>query len=716
MENTNQFDWVLFYQEFAEKLQTYKNRRKELCEMVPKIFDLAHLEMPKMEEGNVLKDIDPFSVFGIFNKSSMKKTNRTALISAVKELFNVLTAVPTSFDSIPVLNNINATYYYYGNERGEHDIDELWELYDAALAYAKHPAPENKERVVKYFDLAIKKPGIGNSKLTMGLYWIAPDTFLNLDSRNVLYIYESGQIPKEITQNLPTIDPKVSGNRYFEIIDAIKEYLQSGSGNLRDFKQLSFAAWQYSEKVNREKRPGVDSDTAIGDEQIRNLHYWLYSPGDGADHWDEFYKAGIMAIGWIKLGDLSEFCSKNEIKQKLKECYDPEKSYTNDALTTWQFANEMQPGDIVFAKKGRKTIIGRGIVQSDYIYEPERESYPNVRKVEWTHNEEKPYSGNAPMKTLTDMTDYTEYVEKLEALFEEEPSQEREQQYEKYDKDAFLKEVYMNDKDYDKLVRLVVKKKNLIIQGAPGVGKTFAAKRLAYSIIGAKNQDCVMMVQFHQSYSYEDFIMGFRPNVGPDGKEFELRNGVFYDFCKKAELDSENNYFFIIDEINRGNLSKIFGELFMLIENDKRGIKLRLLYSNEQFSVPKNVYIIGLMNTADRSLAMLDYALRRRFAFFELAPGFDSEGFIKYRQGLKSNAFDRLIDCVTQLNAAIAEDSSLGDGFRIGHSYFCNLKEATKELLSDIIETELIPLLREYWFDEPQKVGEWSEKLRKSIQ
>ena len=223
-----------------------------------------------------------------------------------------------------------------------------------------------------------------------------------------------------------------------------------------------------------------------------------------------------------------------------------------------------------------------------------------------------------------------------------------------------------------------------------------------------------MMVQFHQSYSYEDFIMGYRPA----GKEFVLKEGAFYKFCKKAaEDDSDNKYFFIIDEINRGNLSKIFGELFMLIENDKRGTPLRLLYNDEMFSVPKNVYIIGMMNTADRSLAMLDYALRRRFAFFELKPGFGTDGFRKYREEVANEKFDKLISCVQRLNDAISDDASLGDGFCIGHSYFCFSKKEiiTDKVLSNIVEYELIPLLKEYWFDEPNKVSAWSDQLRSAV-
>ena len=220
-------------------------------------------------------------------------------------------------------------------------------------------------------------------------------------------------------------------------------------------------------------------------------------------------------------------------------------------------------------------------------------------------------------------------------------------------------------------------------------------------------------VQFHQNYSYEDFIMGFRPSA----TGFELKKGAFYNFCKKAEVDSDNEYFFIIDEINRGNLSKIFGELFMLIENDKRGNALQLLYSDEKFAVPKNVYIIGMMNTADRSLAMLDYALRRRFAFFDIKPGFETPGFREYRRALDNEKFNKLISCVESLNREISIDESLGEGFCIGHSYFCNLQPDTIDdsWLYGVVEYELIPLLKEYWFDEPMKVKDWSENLRSTI-
>lgn len=453
---------------------------------------------------------------------------------------------------------------------------------------------------------------------------------------------------------------------------------------------------------------------AVADGDVETKRYWIYSPGNGAEIWDECYQKGIMAIGWDAIGDLTAYNSKDEMKQAMKEDIDPTLSYTMAAHATWQFVREMKPGDVVFAKKGMYHVIGRGVVESDYKFDPGRKQYKNIRSVKWTHKGEWPHPGQAVMKTLTDITPYTDYVAKLNALFESDTVDDVEEpvvDYPAYDAEDFLEEVFMDEESYETLVGLVRNKKNVILQGAPGVGKTFAAKRLAYSMMGEKDPNRVMMVQFHQSYSYEDFIMGFRPSE----KGFELKHGAFYNFCKQAEIDSENEYFFIIDEINRGNLSKIFGELFMLIETDKRGFELRLLYSDEKFSVPGNVYIIGMMNTADRSLAMLDYALRRRFAFFEMKPGFDTDGFRAYRMGLASEKFDRLINSIENLNSAIATDDSLGEGFCIGHSYFCNLKKITDQALSGIVEYELIPLLKEYWFDEPTKVKDWANILRSAI-
>ena len=282
------------------------------------------------------------------------------------------------------------------------------------------------------------------------------------------------------------------------------------------------------------------------------------------------------------------------------------------------------------------------------------------------------------------------------------------EQIDTYDKEEFLSEVYMTSEKYDTLKGLLLNKKNIILQGAPGVGKTFAATRLAYSIMGVKDETRVKLIQFHQNYSYEDFIMGYKPS----GDGFELKTGIFYEFCQKAANNPDLPYFFIIDEINRGNMSKIFGELLMLIEKDYRGKKLTLAYNGLPFSVPKNLYIIGMMNTADRSLALIDYALRRRFSFFAMEPGFGSDGFRDYMKAFDNDTFETLIEKIKDLNFEIVGDPSLGNGFCIGHSYFCGQNECSDEWMQSVVEYDILPMLSEYWFDEPAKLQKWKNILR----
>ena len=477
-----------------------------------------------------------------------------------------------------------------------------------------------------------------------------------------------------------------------------------------ELKDYEFV-YEYKSSNGENDRDNFGS--ALADEDIETTHYWMYTIFDD-DSWEDCYSTGKMVIGVDEIGEFTQYTTKEEMRQKLMEAYGGDSSRKNQALMAWEFTHVMKPQDIVFAKKGN-TLVGKGLVLSDYYYDASSESYRNVREVKWIQKGEWMHPGNAVAKRLTDITAYTEYVEKLLDIFaadSEEYEEPAEKTYPPYKREDFLHDVFMDEKDYDTLIGLVRKKKNVILQGAPGVGKTFAAKRLAYSMMNEKNQDRIMLVQFHQSYSYEDFIEGFRPT---ESGGFEIKKGAFYKFCKKASSDKGNEYFFIIDEINRGNISKIFGELFMLIENDKRDNPLQLLYSGEKFEVPKNVYIIGMMNTADRSLALIDYALRRRFAFFDMKPGFESKGFQAYRDELSDARFNNLLIEVENLNNAISSDDSLGEGFCIGHSYFCQLNEITEQVLANIVNFELVPLLKEYWFDEPAKVKEWRDKLWNAI-
>lgn len=285
-----------------------------------------------------------------------------------------------------------------------------------------------------------------------------------------------------------------------------------------------------------------------------------------------------------------------------------------------------------------------------------------------------------------------------------------------FTKEMALRELFLSENQFDSMLHALQEKQNIILQGAPGVGKTFVAKRLANVLLGSKDSKRVEMIQFHQSYSYEDFIQGFRPNA--DG-HFELRYGIFHQFCTRAQKDEAEGmpYVFIIDEINRGNLSKIFGELMMLIEPDKRGreFAMPLTYSKddgEKFYIPKNLYLIGMMNTADRSLAMVDYALRRRFRFITLQPEFSSSAFrriLEENHKVSSALVDKVVLRMNELNHAIESDTkNLGPGYRIGHSFFCPNGSVTPDesWYRRIIDSEIIPLIQEYWFDDDKKVGE----------
>lgn len=310
-----------------------------------------------------------------------------------------------------------------------------------------------------------------------------------------------------------------------------------------------------------------------------------------------------------------------------------------------------------------------------------------------------------------------EYDYLMELIRQTNPTQQLNKKSTSYTKDDFLTDVFMSVPDFTHLERLLRRKKNIILQGAPGVGKTYTAKRLAYAMMGEKDESRIESVQFHQNYSYEDLIMGYKPCED----SFSLQHGIFYEFCHRAANDPSRDYFFIIDEINRGNLSKIFGELLQLIEVDYREKAIRLAYSKDElFAVPSNLYIIGMMNTADRSLAMIDYALRRRFSFFDMAPGFDSEGFAEYSKSIPSPYFGKLVKAVKAVNDDILKDDSLGKGFLIGHSYLVQPVHGDDrdenlfdyDMTESIIEFDLIPLVSEYWFDNENRLNAAIDKLR----
>ncbi|KAB3523287.1 AAA domain-containing protein [Corynebacterium sp. zg254] len=444
--------------------------------------------------------------------------------------------------------------------------------------------------------------------------------------------------------------------------------------------------------------------------------YWVYAPGPKACFWDEFYELGMMALGWDHLGDFSMYPSQEAVCEALQD-EASDKRPTNAARAVWEFHRVMKIGDVVFAKRGRSQILGRGVITSEPYFDESRTEYRYVRSVQWEARGEWEAPIALVNKTLTNITQKRRAIEAVEDLFAAEdvdivvPIRH----VKGYTEEDFLSDVFFTSEQLARLQSLMSRKKNVILTGPPGVGKTFVAKRAAFVRMGEKDSARIEQIQFHQSYSYEDFMMGFRPNK--DGG-FDLVDGSFYTFCEKAREEPNRDFFFIIDEINRGNVSKIFGELLMLVEADKRGHTLRLVYNDELFSVPTNVFIIGTMNSADRSLAVMDYALRRRFGFFAISPAFETEGFQAWMEEVKSPAFDRLVALIQQLNSEIEEDPRLGRGFMIGHSYLSKsaAQDGDEEWLYSVVEDDLIPLIEEYWFDDPGLVETWAQRLRSVVE
>ena len=458
------------------------------------------------------------------------------------------------------------------------------------------------------------------------------------------------------------------------------------------------------------------------------LQHWLYTPGEGAARWDEFRTAGIMALNWDRVGDLASFPDKESLLDALYTHYGdwggrPRKA----ADSVWDYIHAMKPGDIVYVRRSFNEIVGRGVVRSDYRYDEDRSSFRAVRDVEWTHVGSWPLEqriGRLMLQRLTENTKYT--PDQLNALIgiedshssasvdERRGNNDLDEADEHYTSADFLDEVFLRPEDLEQMLGLLRRKKNLILQGAPGTGKTFAAKRLAYALMGQTDDSRVEVVQFHQSTAYEDVVVGLRPTA--EGG-FAAAEGVFARFCRRAAADPGRDYVFIIDEINRANISKAFGELLMLIEAEHRGEALRLPVSGELLSVPKRLHIIGMMNTADRGLALIDYALRRRFAFFEMRPALDHPGFLRHVEAVGSSRLEALVDVVRRLNQRIAEDEALGPGFQIGHSYLClpaagpENPAGTDADVTSVVRYELEPLVREYWFDNPAAMDESIHEL-----
>ena len=689
--NEATFIWSEIYEEFATKLLEYKNDRKNLISKLQNVYEEIDMKLSKMESNGEILDIDPFTIFGLFNKG-ITDDNRKRILGEIAKQFNLKNKVPFSFEGIPLVNNLRSTFFNFAEERGENDINNLWEVFESAIRYADNPTQGNKLKIESTYNNVIKQKGI-QWNITMGLYWIRPNTYINLDSKNREFIIKQKILPEQFIKEVNQFKNVPNGEQYIQLCDLLLEKIKDGQYGYRDFKELSFIAYERNMSVDTVTQHNTQN-TDIAKNTI------LYGPpGTG-----KTYNTVMYAVAIIENKKLEEIKKEN-----YTEVIDRYNKYKEDGLiefTTFhqsygyeEFIEGIKP--VIHSDEEDETDIQYEVVPGLFKKFCDIAGKPILRKEKCDIGiNESPtiwkisLEGSGENSTRTECMKnehirigYDEYGREITNLF-------------KGAAGRHILNYFINDMSIGDIVM---------------------------SCYDCNTIDAIGVVtgeyEWHDEYpEYKRLrkvnwiVNGIEENIIKINNGIKLSSPTLYklkinlydvmDIIKKysndvIELEEKKNHVFIIDEINRGNISKIFGELITLIEPTKRigqteGQKVRLPYSQKLFGVPNNVYLIGTMNTADRSIATIDTALRRRFNFKEMLPDEEVLDGIYVEDVSIKDIFIKMNKRITVL---------FDREHTLGHAYFLPLKGApTIETLADIFENSIIPLLQEYFYEDYEKI------------
>jgi len=690
--NEATFIWSEIYEEFATKLLEYKNDRKNLISKLQNVYEEIDMKLSKMESNGEILDIDPFTIFGLFNKG-ITDDNRKRILGEIAKQFNLKNKVPFSFEGIPLVNNLRSTFFNFAEERGENDINNLWEVFESAIRYADNPTQGNKLKIESTYNNVIKQKGI-QWNITMGLYWIRPNTYINLDSKNREFIIKQKILPQQFIKEVNQFKNVPNGEQYIQLCDLLLEKIKDGQYGYRDFKELSFIAYERNMSVDTVTQHNTQN-TDIAKNTI------LYGPpGTG-----KTYNTVMYAVAIIENKKLEEIKKEN-----YTEVIDRYNKYKEDGLiefTTFhqsygyeEFIEGIKP--VIHSDEEDETDIQYEVVPGLFKKFCDIAGKPILRKEKCDIGiNESPtiwkisLEGSGENSTRTECMKnehirigYDEYGREITNLF-------------KGAAGRHILNYFINDMSIGDIVM---------------------------SCYDCNTVDAIGVVtgeyEWHNEYpEYKRLrkvnwiVKGIKENIIKINNGSRLSNPTVYklrmdlsDVMEIIEKYSKNtieveekkkNHVFIIDEINRGNISKIFGELITLIEPTKRigqteGQKVRLPYSQKLFGVPNNVYLIGTMNTADRSIATIDTALRRRFNFKEMLPDEEVLDGIYVEDVSIKDIFIKMNKRITVL---------FDREHTLGHAYFLPLKDApTIETLANIFENSIIPLLQEYFYEDYEKI------------